>query len=176
MTPQEASEELKEEFEIFKSGIDSADWENPNEELKRIIEANTMAIDILGQLSYEDCISRQAVKEMLTAEWTKYMPMELDMNLSFVLDKISVLPSVTPKTEWIPVSERLPEDIGGEYLVNIEYKGEYEGIDIAEYQIGGYMDGLWITSNDWIEGPAERWHVTAWMPLPQPYKESEDEK
>jgi hypothetical protein len=49
--------------------------------------------------NYEDCISRQVVKEMLTEEWTKYMPMELDMNLSFVLDKISALPSVTPKAE-----------------------------------------------------------------------------
>lgn len=47
----------------------------------------------------EDCISREAIKEMLTAEWTKYMPMELDVNLSFVLEKISELPSVMPKTE-----------------------------------------------------------------------------
>ena len=54
---------------------------------------------IAEQQSGEDCISRQAVKEMLTEEWTKYMPMELDMNLSFVLEKISELPSVTPKTE-----------------------------------------------------------------------------
>lgn len=45
----------------------------------------------------EDCISRQVVKEMLTETWTKYMPMELDINLSFVLDKISALPSVTPQ-------------------------------------------------------------------------------
>lgn len=52
----------------------------------------------------EDCISRQVVKEMLTETWTKYMPMELDINLSFVLDKISALPSVTPKPKigkWI---------------------------------------------------------------------------
>ena len=133
-------------------------------------DSECMAIKALEQEQSEDCISRQVVKDMLTAEWTKYMPMELDMNLSFVLDKISALPSVAPKTEWIPVNERLPEDVGGEYLVNIEYKGEHEGIDIAEYQIGGYMDGLWITPNDWIEGPHELWHVTAWMPLPEPYK------
>lgn len=53
----------------------------------------------IGQEPCEDCISREAVKEMLTEEWTKYMPMELDMNLSFVLEKISELPSVTPKAE-----------------------------------------------------------------------------
>lgn len=44
-----------------------------------------------------DCVSRQAVKDMLTEEWAKYMPMELDINLSFVLEKISELPSVTSK-------------------------------------------------------------------------------
>ena len=56
------------------------------------------------QQSSEDCISRQAIKEILSEEWTKYMPMELDINLSFVLEKISELPSVTPKLKigkWI---------------------------------------------------------------------------
>lgn len=53
----------------------------------------------VNQQPCEDAISRQAVKEMLTEEWTKYMPMESDVNLSFVLEKISELPSVTPKAE-----------------------------------------------------------------------------
>jgi hypothetical protein len=60
-------------------------------------EALDMAIKALEQQPCEDAVSREAVKEMLTEEWTKYMPMELDINLSFVLDKISTLPSVTPK-------------------------------------------------------------------------------
>ena len=47
MTREEAIKELNEEFEIFKNGIDSTDWENPNEELAKIIEANTMAIKAL---------------------------------------------------------------------------------------------------------------------------------
>lgn len=58
----------------------------------------------LEQQPCEDCISREVVKDILTAEWTKYMPMELDINLSFVLDKISELPSITPQRphgEWI---------------------------------------------------------------------------
>ena len=60
-------------------------------------EALGMGIEALKSQPCEDCISRQAVKDMLTAEWTKYMPMESDVSLSFVLDKISDLPSVTPK-------------------------------------------------------------------------------
>ena len=62
-------------------------------------KALDMAIKALEQQPCEDCISREAVKDMLTEEWTKYMPMELDMSLSFVLEKISELSSVTPKTE-----------------------------------------------------------------------------
>ncbi len=53
MTPQEASEELKEEFEIFKNCINKADWENPDEELRKIIEANSMAIKALEDKGYE---------------------------------------------------------------------------------------------------------------------------
>lgn len=51
-----------------------------------------------------DLISREATKEMLIEEWTKHIPMELDINLSFVLDKIKELPSVTPQQKighWI---------------------------------------------------------------------------
>ena len=59
--------------------------------------AINLAIKALEQQPCEDCISRQAIKEMLSEEWIKYMPMQLDMNLSFVLEKISELPSVTPK-------------------------------------------------------------------------------
>lgn len=55
-----------------------------------------MAIKALETQPCEDCISREAVKEMLREEWTKYIPMELDINLSYVLEKISELPSVTP--------------------------------------------------------------------------------
>lgn len=60
------------------------------------IKAVDLAIKVLEQQPCEDCISREAVKEMLREEWTKYIPMELDINLSYVLEKISELPSVTP--------------------------------------------------------------------------------
>ena len=56
-----------------------------------------MADNFEAQPTDADCISREAVKEMLSEEWTKYMPMDLDINLSFVMGKISELPSVTPK-------------------------------------------------------------------------------
>lgn len=61
---------------------------------------------------------------------------------------------VKPKTgEWIPVTERLPEEDGG-YLVTVKR---------------GY-----VTTAVWI-GITKLWNeVTAWMPLPEPYKEDKE--
>lgn len=63
---------------------------------------------------------------------------------------------------WIPVSERLPEEMGN-YMVTIDY-GKY---------------GL-FTAKRYYYGKAPKWMddcVTAWMPMPEPYKaESEDKE
>lgn len=86
-------------LDISKSLAVIADaLETANKEKYKAILNNRFGV---GQ-HREDAISRKAVKEMLTEEWTKYMPMELDTNLAFVLEKISELPPLTPKTgKWI---------------------------------------------------------------------------
>jgi hypothetical protein len=71
---------------------------------------------------------------------------------------------------WIPVEERLPEDKMADYLVTIKQKYPWETeweyyTDKATYG-GSYIDGLWDTEYDWIEG--QETHVTHWMPLPEP--------
>ena len=81
------------------------------------------------------------------------MPMESDVNLSFVLEKISELPSVTPKARWIPVSERLPEK-SGKYLVTVKNGNVYAGVF------------------DEVSGRFQC-AATAWQSLPTPYTESE---
>lgn len=136
--------------------------------LTDVQKAFKLAIQALEQQPSEDCISRQAVKEMLREEWTKYIPMELDINLSFVLEKINELPSVTPQqTRWVPVSERLPEKHDC-YLVTTKWKGSYSGDVYTETNMAVYREKL------------EEWDsvgVIAWMPLPEPYKvESEDKE
>lgn len=75
------------------------------------------------------------------------------------------------ESRWIPVTERLP-NVGDTYIVTIEYKGEFEGVDAADFVFtgDGYIDGKWDTLNDWIEDKTEFYHVTAWMPLPKPYE------
>jgi hypothetical protein len=67
--------------------------------------------------------------------------------------------------EWVPVSDRLPEDveIGEEYPTvifstkNAVYCGFYEY----------YYGGNWWAAEDYIVND-----VIAWKPLPEPYKEN----
>ena len=74
------------------------------------------------------------------------------------------------KGKWIPTSEQLPM-MGDTFLVTIEYKGEVIGVDAASYSpVEGYIDKHWDTFNDWVEDDKMYYHVTAWMPLPEPYK------
>lgn len=108
MTNKEASEELKEEFEIFKTCIHKADWDNPNEELKKVIEANTMAIEVLGQQPCDDAVSREAVNELIDelarAISDERCFMSRGRATSTIMQDILDLPSVTPKQKvgkWI---------------------------------------------------------------------------
>ena len=77
--------------------------------------------------------------------------------------ELETLPPVTPTQNWIPVSERLPEK-----NVEVLATTEWGGVTIAEM----------YSANDWFihEGAtnAETDEIVAWMPLPKPYKESEE--
>ena len=73
--------------------------------------------------------------------------------------------------KWIPVTEKLPEN-GCGVLVTVNGKHNniifVNALEIAEYRntegwiIEGYLD--------WLDPD-----VIAWQPLPEPYKESEEE-
>lgn len=73
------------------------------------------------------------------------------------------LPSVQSKQQWIPCSERLPED-DVEVLITDDSGGvQWLGID----SMLSYEDGsgrFWISSQN----------PTAWMPLPKPWKGEKD--
>lgn len=73
-----------------------------------------------------------------------------NMAINEIYDLIDDQPTIT---QWIPVSERLPED-NAKVLISTNWG--YVGT--IRYEAGS---SLW--DND----------VTAWMPLPEPYKESE---
>lgn len=63
---------------------------------------------------------------------------------------------------WIPVAERLPED--GTYLTTLD--GELVGQEKPFTGMCGIENGKWD----------EDGCVIAWMPLPEPYRESEEEQ
>lgn len=64
------------------------------------------------------------------------------------------------KTDWIPVTERLPEK-EGYYLAN------------KKDTIGGsdYLDVVYWLGDEWATFSI----ITAWMPLPEPYEEGAEE-
>ena len=70
------------------------------------------------------------------------------------------------ETQWIPISERLPEE--EEYIL-LSFEN-YTGLDIGRYEKDGENDKFY-------PGDDEETYahyglvVNAWMPLPEPYKE-----
>lgn len=79
------------------------------------------------------------------------------------------------QTEWVPVSERLPEN-AGVYIVTREFTDGFECADLVD---ACYFDGTSTWHNDNRINHSREYvdkKIKAWMPLPQPYKaESEEE-
>ena len=84
--------------------------------------------------------------------------MGTDSNKKRLDEWINNLPSAQPVQRWIPCSERLPEE--GSYLVWMPFAPPEGRIAVADY-----CDGYWN-----IKTP-----ISAWMPLPAPYRGGEKE-
>ena len=79
---------------------------------------------------------------------------------SMAINAIRTVPSADRPQEWIPCSERLPEE-NGEYLITLAFAWG------REIEVGLWSDGEWLNDNS---------HVNiAWMPLPKPWKGAKDE-
>lgn len=126
-------------------------------------EVLSMAIKALEQQTCDDCISREALRNLKVS--VPIAPVFIDDNHikyrdAVFYDDIIDLPSVTPKTEWIPVSERLPEKTSY-YLVTLDH-------------------GTWglATVQGEFDAINNRWNydrVIAWMSFPEPYKAESEE-
>lgn len=99
----------------------------------------------------------EQIKEVIRSEWVKYIPMDLDINLSFVLGKISEVPTI-----------EVEDAISREYLKSFGYinKGDFnsvktirEWIDNAPSVIPKPKEGEWIYTSDksgYIGNPVEQ--------------------
>lgn len=120
-----------------------------------VTEALNMAIKALEQELCEDAVSRAKAMEICKSRGHD--------NSAHC---ISELPSVTPKTKWIPVNERLPED-----RENVLFSTK-AGIVFE----GRFFDDK--TNLQWYEYRYKQFEpnsdVTAWMPLPKAYKEEKE--
>ena len=88
-------------------------------------------------------------------------------------EDIRAMPTIKPEPQWIPCSERLPEED--------DYKSCIECLDGAVWYftengtmgIGYYYESTkeWSTTDD-LKTDGK---VIAWMPLPEPYAERQEE-
>lgn len=72
--------------------------------------------------------------------------------------------TIVLQDDWIPVSE--PPKENGDYIVSLED---------SVYPWGRFFNGKWfMLSTDGIAREFSEYEVMAWMPLPEPYNEGED--
>ena len=138
-----------------------------------------------------DLISRQAVLDCITA--TKLKKFDFVLHAREEIKKLQPV-NPQPKTgHWIPVSERLPEELETVNITWINHNPESYYADIKDKPFtatGVYFNGQWYwwstlctdilaeyshNYDDVIDDDIE---IIAWQPLPEPYKvepqESED--
>ena len=136
-------------------------WENECQSKHPIKEALYAARKALEQEPCEDAVSRASVFEIMGNLLS--IPYDFDRSItekdvSESMDKVRELPRVTPqKPRWIPVTEDLPEE--GTFVLASYNSDEGADVVMTYYNKYGFTRGL----------------MTAWMPLPQPYKAESEE-
>lgn len=116
-----------------------------------------------------DLISRQAAIDAVCTHGTELERRGITVlavanHKQVTVDLLEQLPSAQPEQRWIPCSERLPDLWDERYLVSLAWGG----VGVMEYKSTGFHN-----YGSFSPVPIET--VTAWMPLPEPYKEDEHE-
>jgi hypothetical protein len=128
-----------------------------------------------------DLISRQAAIDEIKALYEWHDTVTEDR----VIDHLMRLPSAQPEPQWIPCSERLPDT--PHYYEEDEFRESdfiliYTKINDIENESNIYVAQYCIDDGDKTGyfvvpfcGDTFREGVTAWMPLPKPYKAESEE-
>lgn len=115
----------------------------------------------------DDLVSRQKVLRCIkesreNIDWGQSEDGDAFLHYSAALYRTIASKDCLPSAQqWIPCSKWLPEE-EGQYLVTLDFEWG------KEIEMGDWFNGEWVNPNS---------HVTvAWMELPTPWKESEDEE
>lgn len=97
-------------------------------------------------------------------------------NLDFVLEwkrkYFEIVRERKSVAGWISVSERLPNE---DEFIKSYRRNKYASEFIVMIKGANRPTTLYFTHDGWwTDDMKDRYDVTAWMPLPEPYKESED--
>ena len=162
----------------------------------RFDKANQIIHDALSADTSSDLISRANAIRWVKTECNPYGKPTLDYGSGLkVIEHLKKMPSELPSTEseWIPCSERLPSELEAVnvtwvnhnppvYYQNIKdvpkadtavyYRGAWYWWDATVIDLLGEYDGAYVHGIEPIDKDIE---VTAWMPLPKPYKGGENE-
>ena len=132
--------------------------------------AQPVAKDI--NVPIKDCISRQAAIDALNLADDRGQ-------IHSILDVIDVINSVPSAQQWIPCSERLPEEYGEYRITWTTSASKKQFVGDSEYEITSEWDdehyrfkGEWLL-DDYIKNYPDV-KVIAWKPIEEPYKENPD--
>lgn len=103
----------------------------------------------------DDLISRQAAIYAIEKRMDDITCEEFAEGMSEAITEISLLPSAQ---QWIPCSERLPDE-NGRYLTTNSSWGYFE----VDWNV--WINGEWLYPNE---------NPVAWMPMPEPWKGEEN--
>ena len=121
-----------------------------------------------------DCISRQAEIDTICEHGTDLerrgiTVLAIAAHKQVTVDLLEKLPSAQAEPQWIPCSERLPEN-NRQVLVyarSVHFAlAKYDEMRNAN----GIYEMQWVTFDAWKPFYKIK-EVIAWMPLPEPYKE-----
>lgn len=148
---------LKDADKIKEAIKNSDDFVGGSDDIIKVIDSvQEVVID-----TDTDTISRQQAmeeaKEWIEAVYCDHDEIRERMAIKHVINGIKELPPAQPEPHWIPVTEGLPKEFGSYQITTTHGK-------VAIY----------VFVPDSISSH-EYWKrcVTAWMPLPEPYKKSE---
>ena len=127
----------------------------------------------------DDEISRQAAIKAALEYLVEYFGAALDTDLQYGMSqKINELPSVQPEWKWIHCDERLPDE-DGSYAVMFEFGGKEKGNKSRHKKTVFIETSYFQTERKTRYGTHEAYFAegkpVAWLPLPEPPKEGDQD-